>query len=75
MKQICENPYFGKKKKGPLKDIYGHKIYHIRTQYVISYKIIKVLNETQKRIEFIKVVGRGDDYKGTERYVRAYKHN
>ena len=75
MKRFCENPYIGKKKKGPLKDVYGHKFYHVRTLYVLSYKIIKVRNETQKGIEFVKVIGRGDEYKGVERYVKTSKHN
>ena len=74
MKRICENPYIGKKKKGPLKGVYGHKFYHVRTQYVISYEIFKVRNETQKKVKFVKVVSRGDDYKGVVRYVKATKN-
>ena len=75
MKRICENPYIGKKKHGKLKDVYGHKFYHVRTQYIISFKIIKVRNEMQKRIEFVEVNDHGDDYKSVERYVSTSKRS
>ena len=75
MKEICENPYIGERKKGPLKDVYGHKIYHVRAPYVISYKIFKVQNETQKGIEFFMIEGRGGDYRRIERYAKTSKHN
>ncbi len=75
MKRICDNPYIGKKKHGKIKHVYGYKFYYVRTQYIISYKIIKVRNEKQKGIEFVKVIGRGDDYKGIERYVETSKYN
>ena len=75
MKQICEDPYIGEKKRGKIKNLYGYKFYYVRTQYVLTYVIITAKKGSQKGIEFIKIDDRGDDYKAVERYFATSKHN
>ena len=73
MEEICENPYIGKKKHGKIDDVYSHKFYHYRTQYIISYEVITVKKENHKSIEFVKIDDRGDEYKAIERYKSTSK--
>ena len=73
MKQICENPYIGDRKKGPLKDAYCYKFYYVRVQHMITYKNIEGWNKNQKGIEFFMIDDHGDDYKSIVRYVKTSK--
>ena len=75
MSRICENPYIGERKHGKLKDVYSYKFFYVRTQYIISYQIIKDQTENHKGIEFIDLADHGDDYKALERYVITSKRN
>ena len=68
--EILENPYIGDKKRGIIKDVYSHKFYHVRTQYIISYKIISA-KKNNIGIKFIMIEDHSDDYKGLERYVKT----